>query len=167
MFDIGFTELLLVGVVALVVVGPERLPGLVRTTLSYVRQFKASFSNIRDEVERELALDDLKKDLDAGKTEVSKAVGYDELHESLDELRQETSDWQNLDDLRDFDEVSDAEIEADLADLAKRTGPQLPDAAAHADTGVEALGESADSVDSSGDHQPETNQTPEQSRAKS
>lgn len=138
MFDIGFTELLLVGIVALIVVGPERLPSLVRTTLSYVRQFKASFSNIRDEVERELALDDLKKDLHSGKDAVGKAVGYDELHASLDELRQETSDWKNIDNTKDYpDEVSDAEIEADLEAMVKNTGPQLPAADSQADTGIE------------------------------
>lgn len=120
MFDIGFTELLLVGVVALVVVGPERLPGLVRTTLSYIRQFKASFSNIRDEVERELALDDMKKDFTDSKAKVSKAVGYDELHESLDELRQETAQWEGT------SHISDAEIEADLEALAKNSGHNYP-----------------------------------------
>ncbi len=130
MFDIGFTELLLVGVVALIVVGPERLPGLVRTTLSYIRQFKAGFANIRDEVERELALDDLKKDLDDSKNQVSQAVGYDDLHESLDDLRH-IKDW------HDDETVSDADIEADLTELAEKTGPHLPPGDAEADTGIE------------------------------
>lgn len=139
MFDIGFTELLLVGIVALIVVGPERLPSLVRTALSYIRQFKASFSHIRDEVERELELNDLKKGLHDSKTQISKAVGYEELHHSLDDLRQETADWKNLDSIKNTpeDDVTDAEIEADLAELANNTGPQLPAANSQADTGIE------------------------------
>lgn len=47
MFDIGFTELLLVGLVALMVLGPERLPGAVRTTGLWVGRLKRSFSNIK------------------------------------------------------------------------------------------------------------------------
>lgn len=144
MFDIGFTELLLVGVVALVVVGPERLPALIRTTLRYVRQFKSGFAHIRDEVEREMHLDDLKKDWDDSKEKVSKAVGYDELHQSLDELKKESESLREIADdgyeyAEDFhdDHVSDAEIEADLDELV---GPQrLPDPDAEADTGIEQL----------------------------
>ena len=54
MFDIGFAELLLVGVVGLLVVGPERLPGAVRTVLAWVNRFRRSFDQIRTEVRREL-----------------------------------------------------------------------------------------------------------------
>lgn len=140
MFDIGFTELLLIGVVALVVVGPERLPALIRTTLRYVRQFKSGFAHIRDEVEREIHLDDLKKDWDDSKEKVTKAVGYDELHESLDELKKESESLRNIaDDGYEYtdDHVSDAEIEADLDALS---GPQqLPNPDAEADTGIETM----------------------------
>ena len=43
MFDIGFAELLLIGVVGLLVVGPEQLPGAVRTVLAWVNRFRRSF----------------------------------------------------------------------------------------------------------------------------
>ena len=54
MFDIGFTELLLVGLVALVVLGPERLPGAVRTASLWIGRIKRSFNSIKAEVEREI-----------------------------------------------------------------------------------------------------------------
>ena len=54
MFDIGFTELLLVGIVALVVLGPDRLPGAVRTAGLWIGRIKRSFSAIKAEVEREI-----------------------------------------------------------------------------------------------------------------
>lgn len=143
MFDIGFTELLLIGIVALVVVGPERLPGLIRTALGYIRQFKSSFSHIKSEVERELDLADLKKDLQDNKNAVGKAVGYDELHDSLNELRKESqdlSDFSALDDNSDKHtekNVDNETITQDLADMEQLEGPTLPDPDAEQDTGVE------------------------------
>src|SRR3989344_2781447 len=63
MFDIGFTELLLVGLVALMVLGPERLPGAVRTSGLWVVRLKRSFSNIKAEVEREIGADEIRRQL--------------------------------------------------------------------------------------------------------
>lgn len=54
MFDIGFTELLLIGVVALLVLGPERLPGAARTVGAWLRRARQSFESVKAEVEREL-----------------------------------------------------------------------------------------------------------------
>ncbi len=54
MFDIGFSELLLVLVVALIVVGPERLPAVARTLGAYVRKARQTFDSVRQEVEKEL-----------------------------------------------------------------------------------------------------------------
>lgn len=63
MFDIGFTELLLVGLVALFVLGPDRLPGAVRTAGLWVGRLKRSFSNIKAEVEREIGADEIRRQL--------------------------------------------------------------------------------------------------------
>ena len=59
MFDIGFAELLLIGLVGLLVVGPEQLPGAVRTVLAWVNRFRRSFDQIRTEVRRELHNDEV------------------------------------------------------------------------------------------------------------
>lgn len=53
MFDIGFWELLLIGLVALLVIGPERLPGAARTLGLWVRRARALVNLVRDEVERQ------------------------------------------------------------------------------------------------------------------
>ena len=63
MFDIGFTELLLVGLVALVVLGPERLPGAVRTASLWIGRIKRSFNSIKAEVEREIGADEIRRQL--------------------------------------------------------------------------------------------------------
>ena len=65
MFDIGFAELLLIGVVGLLVVGPEQLPGAVRTVLAWVNRFRRSFDQIRTEVQRELHNDEIMQKLKA------------------------------------------------------------------------------------------------------
>ena len=65
MFDIGFAELLLIGVVGLLVVGPEQLPGAVRTVLAWVNRFRRSFDQIRTEVRRELHNDEIMQKLKA------------------------------------------------------------------------------------------------------
>jgi sec-independent protein translocase protein TatB len=63
MFDIGFTELLLVGIVALVVLGPDRLPGAVRTAGLWIGRIKRSFSSIKADIEREIGADEIRRQL--------------------------------------------------------------------------------------------------------
>ncbi|WP_095077996.1 Sec-independent protein translocase protein TatB [Pseudomonas sp. Irchel s3h17] len=63
MFGISFTELLLVGLVALLVLGPERLPGAARTAGLWVGRLKRSFNAIKQEVEREIGADEIRRQL--------------------------------------------------------------------------------------------------------
>ncbi|MCG6573762.1 Sec-independent protein translocase subunit TatB [Pseudomonas sp. AF32] len=63
MFGISFTELLLVGLVALLVLGPERLPGAARTAGLWIGRLKRSFNAIKQEVEREIGADDIRRQL--------------------------------------------------------------------------------------------------------
>lgn len=63
MFDIGFFELLLIGVVALLVVGPERLPDAVRTVARWWSGVRRILHNAREELEREVGTDDIRREL--------------------------------------------------------------------------------------------------------
>lgn len=63
MFGISFSELLLVGLVALLVLGPERLPGAARTAGLWIGRLKRSFNTIKMEVEREIGADDIRRQL--------------------------------------------------------------------------------------------------------
>ena len=74
MFDIGFTELLLIGVVGLLVVGPEQLPGAVRTVMAWVSRFRRSFDQIRTEVRRELHNDEIMQKLKTESQELERQV---------------------------------------------------------------------------------------------
>lgn len=63
MFDIGFSELLLIAVVALVVLGPERLPKAARFAGLWVRRARNQWDSVKLELERELHAEELKRNL--------------------------------------------------------------------------------------------------------
>ena len=68
MFDLGFGELLMFALVALVVLGPERLPRAARFAGLWVRRARAQWYSVKSELERELAADELKRSLDSART---------------------------------------------------------------------------------------------------
>jgi sec-independent protein translocase protein TatB len=61
MFDVGFWELALVGLVALLVVGPERLPKLARTAGLWVGRARHALSSVKAEIDREIKAQELKE----------------------------------------------------------------------------------------------------------
>jgi len=61
MFDIGFTELLVIGVVALIVVGPERLPRVARTAGALLGRLQRYVADVKADINREIELDELRK----------------------------------------------------------------------------------------------------------
>ena len=88
MFDgIGFMELLLIGILGLVVLGPERLPTAVRSITGWIRALKRMANSVKDELEQELKIDQLHADL---KKAESKGLANlsPELQESIDQLKQ-------------------------------------------------------------------------------
>jgi len=63
MFDVSFSELLLILVVGLLVFGPEKLPEVIRTVTRGIAKFRNGFNQIRTDIEREVGIDELKRDL--------------------------------------------------------------------------------------------------------
>ncbi len=63
MFNIAPTELLLVCVVALIVIGPERLPSTIKTVSLWVGRFRRSFYKVKNDIERELNADEIRRQL--------------------------------------------------------------------------------------------------------
>ena len=61
MFDVGFSELLIVAVVALLVLGPERLPKAARFAGLWIRRARAQWYSVKSELERELAAEEFKR----------------------------------------------------------------------------------------------------------
>ena len=75
MFDVGFSELLVIAVVALLVLGPERLPRAARFAGLWVRRARAQWHSVRNELEQELAAEDLRKSLDEANAAIRDADG--------------------------------------------------------------------------------------------
>lgn len=78
MFDIGFSELLLIAVVALLVLGPEKLPTAARTLGLWVGKFRRTVSGIQSEISEELRLDELRRNA---------AIGKEQLDQELSEMK--------------------------------------------------------------------------------
>ncbi|MBD8454238.1 Sec-independent protein translocase protein TatB [Serratia rubidaea] len=93
MFDIGFSELLLVLVIGLVVLGPERLPVAVRTVAGWIRALRSLAASVQNELSQELKLqelqDSLKKAEKAGLQNLTPELkaSMDELKEAADSLK--------------------------------------------------------------------------------
>lgn len=73
MFDIGFSELLLIAVVALVVLGPERLPRAAKFAGLWVRRARAQWYSVKTEFEREIAADELRRSVEQARDSVREA----------------------------------------------------------------------------------------------
>lgn len=74
MFDIGFTELLVIGVVALLVVGPERLPKVARTAGHLFGRMQRYVSSVKADISQEMELDELRKAGQAFKESVESKI---------------------------------------------------------------------------------------------
>lgn len=61
MFDIGFSELLVIGVVALIVIGPERLPKVARTAGAWLGRLNRYVADVKQDIDREMQLQELRK----------------------------------------------------------------------------------------------------------
>src|ERR687891_1657151 len=96
MFDIGFTELLVIGVVALIVIGPQKLPRLARTVGHLAGRLQRYVADVKADINREIELDELRKMRDSMQqaasnfessvqTEMSKTES--DFNKSLDEMK--------------------------------------------------------------------------------
>jgi sec-independent protein translocase protein TatB len=103
MFDIAFTELMVIGLVALIVIGPEKLPRMARTVGHLAGRLQRYVSDVKADINREIELDELRKmrdsmqqaasemqssvqsELSKTETDLNKAV--DEVRESVEEKK--------------------------------------------------------------------------------
>ena len=88
MFDIGFSELLVIGVVALVVIGPEKLPRVARTIGHLAGRLQRYVNDVKADINREMELEELRKMRDAMQQSASnlESTVQGELNKTADEL---------------------------------------------------------------------------------
>jgi sec-independent protein translocase protein TatB len=85
MFDLGFSEIVLILVIALIVVGPERLPRLARTTGLWIGKIRGTVASLKAEIDHELAADELRKTL-------TKQASMPELEEIIETAGRQSRD---------------------------------------------------------------------------
>jgi sec-independent protein translocase protein TatB len=92
MFEIGFSELLVIGVVALIVIGPERLPRVARTAGHLYGRMQRYVASVKSDISREMQLDELRRAGEAFKSSVESAASDVEQQATVvdDYLRKET-----------------------------------------------------------------------------
>ena len=104
MFDIGGLELLIIAVVALIVIGPERLPETLRMLGLWLGRLRRSFTAVKSEIEREIGMDEIKRQLH------NEAV-MEEMKRIEREV-QSTADQAKIDPEPTLQPVSEAQLEA-------------------------------------------------------
>ncbi len=85
MFDIGFWELTLIGVVALLVVGPDRLPGLARTAGIWIGRVRRFISSVKSDFEHELRSQEIQETL-------NKQTDFKEAYDAVQDTQKELND---------------------------------------------------------------------------
>jgi twin arginine-targeting protein translocase tatB len=127
-FDIGFSEIVLVCIVGLVVLGPQRLPVAIRTVMSWVRTIRGLAANVQNELKQELKLqelqDSIKKaeslNLKALSPELGKTV--EELKASADKLRSELEQKANETNTTLQDQINELkQVQADKSAVENLT----------------------------------------------
>lgn len=119
MFDIGFWELAVIMIVALLVIGPERLPGLARKAGYWLGRGRRFVSSVKADIDREIAADELRRVL----KEQSESSGIHEIVEQTKETVEETR--ASLRDTKRQVEQAEAELEqAEHEYLVKAARPE-------------------------------------------
>ncbi len=90
MFDVGFAELVIIAIVGLLVIGPERLPGAIRTGSAWLNRLRRGFNDIKREVQQELHNDAIMQEL--RKTGEDLKSGADSLKQEIDVSTRDLSD---------------------------------------------------------------------------
>ncbi|MCK5721415.1 MAG: twin-arginine translocase subunit TatB [Gammaproteobacteria bacterium] len=120
MFDIGFPELVMVAVIALLVIGPDKLPGVARTAGKWVGRARRFVGDVKTDIDRELKQEELKKALaeDAGLDEIKQIMNTDNFTIDAEEA---VSDYQvkAMSDDNDDEESYDSQLDDDDYDLEK------------------------------------------------
>lgn len=136
MFDIGFLELIVIAVVGLVVIGPERLPGVARNvgkwvgrTRRFITQVKSDIDRemkqeeLRQALERDAGLDELKQIMDSERFSIEAEDEYDYMVKAINDSDQEQADKNSSVTKTDSDSKTHTDTDTDT-DTDTRTDEQ-------------------------------------------
>ncbi|TDT40151.1 Sec-independent protein translocase TatB [Halospina denitrificans] len=92
MFDLGFLELFICGVIALLVLGPERLPGAARAAGHWVGKARRMTRQFSEELDRQVKAEEIRERLKQEKSE----IGYEDIQKNVQEALDEAKDHNHL-----------------------------------------------------------------------
>jgi sec-independent protein translocase protein TatB len=151
MFDIGFWELTVISVIALLVVGPERLPAMARTLGLWVGRLRRYVSHVKEDIEREIRAEELRDMMKQTSKLGSIGDSFAEAGKIVDDFKRDVEDFDEPDDKQNDipAEQPPSEIDEATSSLGEAlTGGKRGEAAAD-DQGTGA----ADSGDQASDHE--------------
>ena len=135
MFGIGMPEMLLILAVALIVIGPKKLPDLAKSLGRALGEFKRATSDLKESIQAETGLDEVRDTLKETKTDISKTLLADETptvkspssgdNEKKDAAPPDTTPLANL--RQEFGRLNDADTETDaISDKKNESKPAQP-----------------------------------------
>ncbi|GAB2500297.1 Sec-independent protein translocase protein TatB [Arenimonas alkanexedens] len=119
MFDIGFSELLIIAVVALIILGPERLPKAARFAGLWVRKARAQWYSVKSEFEREMASDELKRSVGNPAQDLRREM--DAVGKEIAAVGKTASDG-----VRDAEAIARADADSAVQDIPPASAEALP-----------------------------------------
>jgi len=164
MFDIGFPELVLVAIVGLLVIGPERLPEALRTLGLWLGRMRRSFTSVKNEIEKEIGMDEVRRQLH------NEAI-MDEMKRIEAEVRNTASDVQSaMNDTAELVDPASSRAAAAGAEAISSTAASA-DAEGAADAAADTAADHSDAAGAVSEAEeqnisnPQADDTPEQTRA--
>ncbi|MBI1285318.1 MAG: twin-arginine translocase subunit TatB [Thiobacillus sp.] len=126
MFDIGFSELLMIGVVALIVIGPERLPKVARTAGHLYGRMQRYVATVKTDISQEIQLDELRRAGQTFKESIESTVSDIQEQSSVvdDYLRKETASISKVMEAMSVTEGERPLTEPAMRQIEAELGPQ-------------------------------------------
>ena len=89
MFDFGFWEIAIVGIITLIVVGPEKMPSLARKAGLYFGKLNRFFIKVKSDINEELRMDEIKEQMSMDEEKIIISEVTEDIQSSVDSLREE------------------------------------------------------------------------------
>lgn len=89
MFDFGFWEIAIIGIITLIVVGPEKMPAIARKAGLYFGKLNRFFNKVKSDINEELKMDEIKEQMSMDDEKIILSEATEDIQSSADSLKQE------------------------------------------------------------------------------
>ena len=89
MFDFGFWEIAIIGIITLIVVGPEKMPAIARKAGLYFGKLNRFFNKVKSDINEEIRMDEIKEQMSMDEEKIIISEVSDNIQSSIDSLKEE------------------------------------------------------------------------------